>query len=162
MNRAQIDILLEKYWNAETSLADEQTLKEYFSYNEVPEDLKMYQDFFAEVQEQQIPVLSDDFDEKIMTQIEKEKVVKLNNSQLRTRFWQIAAIFLIVIGTSLFIISDIDTNSSALSKAEYAEAEKAYTETKLALGLVSRKLKKGQRPLIQLGKFNQNFQMKFK
>jgi hypothetical protein len=46
MNTEYIKSLLEKYWEAETSLEEEKTLKDYFNGNDIDEDLKRYTSLF--------------------------------------------------------------------------------------------------------------------
>lgn len=163
MNRAQIDLLLEKYWNAETSIAEEKQLRAYFSSEEIAEDLSVYQEFFTEISLPKTEQLSADFDEKILAQIEQadDKVYKLKSANKRNWLWQAAAIFLLVFSTTLFVISDKNNNNSSISQSEKIEAENAYKKTILALNIVSNKLKKGQKPLTQLGKIHKNIPLKF-
>jgi hypothetical protein len=47
MNAHEIKQLLERYWACETSLKEEQELITFFSENEPPEELKVYQPLFA-------------------------------------------------------------------------------------------------------------------
>ena len=47
MELAKIENLLEKYFEAETSIKEEAILKEYFSQDEVPEHLNQYKDLFG-------------------------------------------------------------------------------------------------------------------
>ncbi|GHV12038.1 hypothetical protein FACS1894162_7880 [Bacteroidia bacterium] len=47
MEQATIKQLLERYWQCETSLEEETTLRAFFSGQEIPEELKQYQALFA-------------------------------------------------------------------------------------------------------------------
>ncbi len=55
MDSSEIKQLLEKYWNCETSLAEEQQLKEYFRSNTVPESLKETSELFRYFETQKRP-----------------------------------------------------------------------------------------------------------
>jgi len=46
MNKSQIDNLLEKYWNAETTLEEESTLGKYFNSHQVDDAHQEYIDLF--------------------------------------------------------------------------------------------------------------------
>jgi len=46
MELAKIENLLEKYFEAETSIQEEAILQEYFAQEEVPEHLKQYKEMF--------------------------------------------------------------------------------------------------------------------
>jgi hypothetical protein len=47
MEQEEIKQLLERYWQCETSLEDEQHLQEFFSGNKVPGELEVYQPLFT-------------------------------------------------------------------------------------------------------------------
>lgn len=47
MESKQIEQLLSKYWQAETTLEDEQALRRYFAQAELPEHLRAYKGLFA-------------------------------------------------------------------------------------------------------------------
>ena len=47
MESKQIEQLLSKYWEAETTLEDEQALQEYFAQPELPEHLESYRSLFV-------------------------------------------------------------------------------------------------------------------
>jgi hypothetical protein len=57
MDSKQIERLLEKYWNCETSLEEEQHLREFFK-NEVPESMKDVAEVFRYFHAQQKQQLS--------------------------------------------------------------------------------------------------------
>ncbi|MDR2087391.1 MAG: hypothetical protein LBP72_09495 [Dysgonamonadaceae bacterium] len=52
MNTQEIKQLLERYWVCKTSLEEEQYLFAFFSGNELPEDMKIYQPLFALINRQ--------------------------------------------------------------------------------------------------------------
>jgi hypothetical protein len=47
MTQETLKQLLEKYWNCETSIEEEQYLKTYFSGNDIPEELQKYRALFV-------------------------------------------------------------------------------------------------------------------
>jgi hypothetical protein len=47
MEQATIKQLLERYWQCETSVEEEQELRAFFSGQEIPEELKQYQALFV-------------------------------------------------------------------------------------------------------------------
>lgn len=67
MDYKYINQLLERYWNGETSLEEENILRSFFSQEEVPAALKVYQRLFLyEQREMMAEGLGADFDEKVM------------------------------------------------------------------------------------------------
>lgn len=87
MDYKYINQLLERYWNCETSLQEEDILRTFFSQNEIPADLMPYKDLFNyQVSEKQEEVLGDDFDQKVMAMIQEEKPVKARVVSINHRF----------------------------------------------------------------------------
>ncbi|HFB99837.1 MAG TPA: pyruvate ferredoxin oxidoreductase, partial [Phaeodactylibacter sp.] len=62
MDYKNISQLLEKYWEGETSLQEENTLKQYFNQENVAQELQEYQPLFQFFKEEQDLVMSDDFE----------------------------------------------------------------------------------------------------
>ena len=84
MDTKKIELLLERYWEAETSLEEERTLREYFRGDDVAEELRQWKPFFeAQAREE---TLGEDFDERLMGLISDEApVVKAKVVSLRDR-----------------------------------------------------------------------------
>ena len=85
MDYKYIEQLLERYWNCETSLEEEQILRLFFRQKEVPAHLLRYKQLFAYQDVEKEKGLGDDFDTRILTQIERP-VVKAQRLTMRTRF----------------------------------------------------------------------------
>lgn len=74
MDYKYIKQLLDRYWKGTTTLEEEEILRAFFSQENVPAELKPYQDLFIyEQNEAKEDVLEDDFDQKILSIIETEK-----------------------------------------------------------------------------------------
>ncbi|MDO4930524.1 MAG: hypothetical protein Q4E59_05265 [Bacteroidales bacterium] len=66
MDYKYIEQLLERYWECETTVEEENILRTFFSQTEVPESLAKYKDLFVYEQQQAAqPALSEDFDERV-------------------------------------------------------------------------------------------------
>lgn len=85
MDYKYIEQLLERYWQCETSVEEESRLREFFSKEEVPARLLRYKDLFVYQQVQQAEGLGDDFDARILAQVEVP-VVKAKRVTLVGRF----------------------------------------------------------------------------
>ena len=84
MDYKYIEQLLERYWNCETSLEEEEILRTFFSQKEVPAELRRYASLFAyEHQEVRDDVLDDDFDARMMEKIGKAPQKALGNAAQR-------------------------------------------------------------------------------
>lgn len=115
MDYKYIEQLLERYWNCETSLEEEQILRSFFRQKEVPAHLLRYKQLFAYQDVEKEKGLGDDFDTRILTRIERP-VVKAQRLTMRTRFMplfkaaaMIAVLFLM--GTVMLEGGDSDTVS---------------------------------------------------
>lgn len=85
MDYKYIEQLLERYWQCETSLEEESQLREFFSKREVPARLLRYKDLFVYQQVQQRVGLGDDFDARMLAQVEVP-VVKAKRLTVAGRF----------------------------------------------------------------------------
>lgn len=87
MDYKYINQLLERYWNGETSLEEEQILRSFFSQLCVPEELAKYRSLFNyEQTEAKADRLGDDFDERIMSMIDEPHEVKAQPIRISQRF----------------------------------------------------------------------------
>lgn len=86
MDSKHIEQLLERYWQCETSLEEEAELRTFFTGEHIPEHLLRYRDLFIYQQLQQEEHLGEDFDKRILAQIEDTPVVKVRRISLTRRF----------------------------------------------------------------------------
>ena len=70
MDYKYIEQLLERYWQCETTLQEEDILRSFFSQPNIPEELRRYQPLFTCEQEEP---LGDDFDARILEMIGEEE-----------------------------------------------------------------------------------------
>lgn len=85
MDFKYIEQLLECYWQCETSLEEEAQLRAFFAGGDVPEHLLRYKDLFIYQQLQQEEHLGEDFDARVLAEIEAP-VVKAKRLTLTARF----------------------------------------------------------------------------
>lgn len=84
MDYKYINQLLERYWNGETSLEEEQILRSFFSQICVPKELAKYRPLFNyEQTETKTDRLGDDFDERIMSMIDEPQEIKVKAQPIR-------------------------------------------------------------------------------
>ena len=86
MDYKYIEQLMDRYFEAETTLKEEQILKAFFeqSEEELPESLRPYRELFASFEQDE--VLGDDFDERMLKMIEEKPQVKARTISLAERF----------------------------------------------------------------------------
>ena len=151
MDYKYIEQLLERYWQCETSLEEESILRSFFQQEDVPAHLLRYRDLFVYQQVQAEVKLGDDFDAKILAQIEKP-VVKARRLTLTTRLmplFKAAAVVAIILSLgnvtqhSLSSDSNLDYNYDAY-KDTYNDPQVAYRQISSALLMVSESINKSQ------------------
>lgn len=84
MDSKYIELLLERYWQCETSLEEEACLRAFFNGNDVPEHLLRYKDLFVYQQLLQEVHLGEDFDVRVLAEVEAP-VVKAKRMTLAIR-----------------------------------------------------------------------------
>lgn len=136
MNREYIDILLERYWNCETSVREEQELRDFFSRDDLPEEFLPYLPLFSYIGDEQAVRLSDDFDGRLQASIAAAGGKKKGPFRILTPLLRIAASLLLIggLGISLFFITrqqnkpyytettnyDTSDTNTAMQQATYA------------------------------------------
>lgn len=119
MDYRYIEQLIERYFQGETTLAEERILREFFAQDDVPGHLAQWKDIFAAQHTLANARLTDDFDHRLLQLIGQEQVatpqpqVKARRitlyQRLRPLFRAAAMVaFAIVIGT---IIEHTDSNA---------------------------------------------------
>lgn len=123
MELSNIEKLLIKYENAETSLQEEKVLKNYFNNNNVPAHLLEYKalfGYFNKSSEEQFT-----------------KTIQLKPRRSNWAWLSVAAAIVLTISIYTF------RNDDGISDSERREAELAYLETQKAFQLISQNLNKG-------------------
>ena len=75
MDYKDIEQLLERYWQCETSVEEEATLRDFFAKEEVPAHLLRYKNLFVYQQVQQEVGLGEDFDTRILAEVERYRTI---------------------------------------------------------------------------------------
>ena len=143
-----INKLIEKYFNGETSLSEEASLRKYFNSGNVANDLKQYEPLFQYFEAEQESVLTEDFDNKLFEKLETgAKIVPMRSKRFVLLRVAAAIVFLIA---SFFLFQNISepepsTKTAQIDWEQYEPEtpEEAYEETKKALQLLAMKLNKG-------------------
>ena len=143
--------LLDKYWEGNTSLSEEDMLRKYFSEQEVADDLKAYQPLFQHFAQAKSTQLSSDFDTKILQQIQQEEDDSQKEAKVRPMYspmLRIAAGFAIILGSFFFINKNIGPSGTVATAIVYDEnnpedVKEAFIAFQAALQLASGKMNNG-------------------
>ena len=117
-------ILLEKYFEGATTLAEENELKRYFSSSEVAQEFQKYQPLFAYFSEEK---------EQQFTQEIQQAKPKTNQAI----WWSVAASAVVFLGIGLYTFNMQNTTTSNPYLGTYDDPEVAFRETQKALALLS-------------------------
>ena len=137
MELANIEKLLEKYLNAETSIAEEKELKNYFSGNNVAPHLEEYQAIFG--------YFSTSKNE------EYTKPIQLNSQKKSWKWLSVAASVVLLVSVY-----------NGYTNIQERKAERVYAETITALEMLSTNLNKGNVAIAQLQRFDDTTNKFFK
>ena len=137
MELANIERLLEKYLNAETSIAEEQILKDYFTGNNVAPHLEEYEALFC--------YFSASKNERFT------KSIQLKSQKSSWKWLSIAA--------SVVLLVSVYTG---YERKQEATAEALYAETQMAFNLLSKNLNKGTVAIGQLDQIQKTTNKIFK
>ena len=150
MDLKQVEQLLNKYWEGETSLTEEKQLQQFFSYGEVPTHLLVYRDLFIAQEITLNPDLGLDFDREVLDKL------NTNEDSTRWNFVRIAAIGLILIVTSIgFFKLNNTTNTQPIAQEDtFYNPEEALAETKKAFAMISVAFNKGQQPAMNMAQLD--------
>jgi len=133
MELSNIENLIEKYFEGKTTLAEESTLRKYFTTNQVPRHLEPYSELFGYFELKKL--------EATQTPIKLPKSFKLPY-----RWLSIAAMLIFVVG--IYMISQKP------AKPTQAQLLADYKTTQQALQLISKNLNKGAFAMAQLQEFD--------
>jgi hypothetical protein len=142
-----VEQLLEKYFQGETTIAEEKQLKAYFSSNDVAPHLAKYQSLFGYFETQK----GTQFEQKLPLQPRKQNTVK----------WMgIAASFVVLFGWATFYFSTPEPKQDDLGT--YDNPEEAFAATQKALLMVSEQVNIGMESVVYLEEYEKTKKTIFK
>jgi hypothetical protein len=151
MNLKEIEELLEKFYEGNTTLAEEQQLREYFTREAVPPHLSEHADlfrFYAVSGKEELP--DPEFESRFFTAIEESPAIQLHAGRKQFFFLTgIAATLLILAGIIFIFRNDVLRSSSKNA----INNEIAYQQAKNALVMLSANFNTGLDQAQKLGNF---------
>lgn len=148
MNTERINELLDRYYEALTTEAEEKELKLFFSQGEVPIHLMREKEIFMQLQEVGAGVtIPEDLEERLSVAIdswEAQEEVAKKNRRIYTLRWvgSIAASLLVIIAFSWY-----QHEANPMQRDTFATPEEAYVEAHNALMQFAMALDKGAQQL---------------
>ncbi|MCZ8230500.1 hypothetical protein [Flavobacterium sp.] len=129
MELYKIEELLEKYFQGETSIAEEKELTNYFSSSNVAQHLEQYQPLFG-----YFSLAKERMNPKEVTEWPTQK-----ETTSKPVWWSLAASVVILLGIGMYVYSTNETKTSVASNelGTCDSPEEAFKETQKALALLS-------------------------
>ena len=152
MDSEKIDELLNKYWNCETSLEEEQQLQTYFRDSSVPDSLKETANLFRYFEEQKQKSLADvSFDKEVIRKISpKGKATSLLFNSMR-----IAAGIIVLMVAVWLVRMEVRKTVPAEMTDTYNDPRMAFEETKKALMMISKSFSTAEEQAKKINLFNE-------
>lgn len=153
MDSREIEQLVEKYWNCETSLEEEKQLRDFFRGN-MPENLKETAELFRYFEQQQnVAIGQSSFDaevkKKIAASVPKAKSVSLFNMA------RIAAGVVVLVAAGYFVREEVRKAYPDEPKDTFSDPRMALEETKKALMMISNSFNKAHKEASKIEMFNE-------
>ncbi|RKS02217.1 MULTISPECIES: hypothetical protein [unclassified Flavobacterium] len=143
-----IEKLLEKYFEAETTIAEEKELKNYFASSDVAQHLEQFKPIFGyAIQAKQEQFIA---------------TIPLNTKKRKSVVWlSIAASVAVLLSVGLFTFNHYNQPVSE-DLGTYDDPEVAFRETQKALALISKSVNKGIESMEYLNEYEQSKNKVFK
>lgn len=156
MDSNHIGELLEKYWNCETSLEEEQTLKTYFAQDDIPEALKETAALFRFFEAEKNKRVEENFDATVTKQIKARRVGKVVSMLSFAQVARIAAGIVVVVAAIYFVRQEVrEAYPEEVAVTDtYDDPQAAFEETKKALMMISRSFGKARSEAEKIKMFN--------
>ncbi|MEJ1241354.1 hypothetical protein WBG78_24605 [Chryseolinea sp. T2] len=155
MDSSRLQQLLQKYWEGETTLEEEQLLKDYFQSNEVSDELRDVASMFQYFNQAKKNNLNDiTFDRTLMDKVSaKPREGRARN--LIFNSMRIAAGVVVVIAATWFIRKEIRQSTPQEVIDTYDDPKLAFEETKKALMMISKSFGTAQEQAKKINLFNE-------
>lgn len=138
MELDKIEALLEKYFEGQTSIEQENQLRDYFLSDDLPPQLLQYKSMFAYFGE----AATETSEKPFFFQVTKDKNTTL-------RWISIAAVFLVILAFSFpYLLKEEKAVTQSVESPEMA-----FEQTQKALALLSRKVNKGVKSVDYIGEY---------
>ena len=154
MDSKNMEDLLKKYWDCETTLEEEKQLREYFGGNNIPDqwkDTAVLFRYFEETKKKSLPDLA--FEGQVMHKLDapkKSKVVRLVYNTMR-----IAAGLAVVLAATWFIRNEVRETTPQAVVDTYDDPKLAFEETKKALLMISKSFGTAEEQARKINLFNE-------
>lgn len=155
MDSSKVKQLMQKYWSGETTLEEEQLLKEYFRQTEVPAELSEVAAMFRYFDQTRKNALNDiAFDRTLIEKVTgRPKAGKIRSLVFNSM--RIAAGVVVVMAATWFIRKEIRQTTPQEVVDTYDDPKLAFEETKKALMMISKSFGTAEEQAKKINMFNE-------
>lgn len=154
MDSKNIEALLEKYWNAETTLEEERELQEFFKESNFPENLADTAALFRYFEAEKAKKLNENFDTTVTKQVQARHGGKIVDMTNWFRVARIAAGVIVVVASIYLVGQEVRKSGKNIDDTE-SDPKLAFEETKKALLMISKNFNKAQREASRINLLNE-------
>lgn len=152
MDSKQVEALLEKYWNCETSLEEEKQLREYFK-GSVASSMGKTAELFRYFETQRWQGVGVNFDREVRKKIAHKPAGR--SVKMFVNYARIAAGIAVVIAAGYFIHLEVRKANPGSEEDTYSDPRVALEETKKALMMISNSFNKAHQQAGKVNMFNE-------
>jgi hypothetical protein len=161
MELDKIENILEKYFQGETTIAEENELKEYFSSSNVAQHLEQYKPmfgYFSQVKQQKSAQVLESL-------AGTAKTIPLQTKKRNVAWLSVAASAVVLLGIGTFYYVSQKTTTAVVAQSElgtYDDPEEALAATQKALALLSNNVNVGIESVQYIQEYEQSKNKIFK
>jgi hypothetical protein len=154
MELNKIQEILNRYWNAETSLEEESQLRAYFSKQDIPEQLRETAALFKYFDQNKKKELADsNFNEDVLLKVHASKKGKVRSFVYNSM--RIAAGIAVLVIAVWFVRKEVSQPATADVQDTYQDPKIAFQETKKALLMISKSFGTAEAEARKINLFNE-------
>jgi hypothetical protein len=154
MDSKKIEELLNKYWNCESSLEEEQQLREYFRNQDIPQQWSETASLFRYFDAHKKKELNDiSFERSVIEKVQAKKKGKIHSLVFNTM--RIAAGITVLMVAIWFVREEVRKSDPQEIVDTYDDPKLAFEETKKALKMISRSFGTAETQAKKINLFNE-------
>ena len=154
MDSNRLKELLGRYWNGESTLEEEQQLRDHFSTSEIPEEHKETAALFKYFEQSRKKSLTDiSFDRTIVEKIHKP-AAKGRVASIVFNAMKIAAGVVVLMVAIWFVRTEVRQSTPQEVVDTYDDPKMAFEETKKALLMISKSFGSAEKQAKKINMFN--------
>ena len=155
MDSKHIEELLEKYWNAETTLEQEEELRAFFQGNNIPESLNETASLFRYFEKEKSKKLNENFDADVTKKLQQRQGGKIVPMTDWFRIARVASGIVVVVAAVFLIGKQVRERGEVAEADTESDPKLAFEETKKALMMISKNFHKAQKEASMINLLNE-------